>query len=240
MKLLICDDDERQIEYVKGVCEKFFRKCKESVEIINISKADEFLKYIENDVADIYFLDIELKDGNGIELARKLRERDRTSVVVFITSHTKFMPDAFGVHAFQYLTKPISEPAIEKVLNEIVQYTSMSKTKFYFNFSREIYAVDYEKIICFKSEKRKNIIITEEGEYEYYGNFAELDKKLPQDMFVSVRNNCILNMNAIRNIDGNDVYYEIKGKAGEECVSVSRGCRESFRNRFAGYMKKTR
>ena len=49
-------------------------------------------------------------DGtDGIETAKKLRERDEDTILIFITAIREYVFEAFDVAAFHYLLKPIEE-----------------------------------------------------------------------------------------------------------------------------------
>ena len=70
----------------------------------------------EEDFA-IFFLDVQGADG--LETARELRVRERgcaSSVIVFVTGYRDYMEDAFDVHAFQYLVKPVEPKKFAEVL----------------------------------------------------------------------------------------------------------------------------
>ncbi len=59
---------------------------------------------------DLIFLDIELPgDINGMEAARRIRQRDSQVMQVFITSYSDFMSHAFAVEAMDYLVKPVQK-----------------------------------------------------------------------------------------------------------------------------------
>ena len=62
---------------------------------------------------DIYFLDIEMGDISGIELAKKIHSEQensgKRSIIIFVTAFREYMEDAFDVNAFHYLVKPIKE-----------------------------------------------------------------------------------------------------------------------------------
>ena len=79
------------------------------------SSGDELLRS-EEDFA-IYFLDVQGADG--LEVARELRARERGvagSVIVFVTGYRDYMEEAFDVHAFQYLVKPVDGKKFAEVL----------------------------------------------------------------------------------------------------------------------------
>lgn len=59
-------------------------------------------------------------EQNGIETAAALRKNGNSCIVVFITTSTEHMPNAFSVHAFDYIVKPIEKEKIFRVLDEVV------------------------------------------------------------------------------------------------------------------------
>ena len=65
---------------------------------------------------NIIFLDIEMPELDGIQTAVQLRKSGYDGIIIFLTSHTEFMPTAFKVKAFRFLSKPVSEEDFEEAL----------------------------------------------------------------------------------------------------------------------------
>jgi len=76
------------------------------------------LSYAETNPIDLAFLDIEMPDLGGIELAKRLKELDPNISVVFVTAYAKYALDAFGVDAIGYLLKPYLREDIEKYIEK--------------------------------------------------------------------------------------------------------------------------
>ena len=88
---------------------------KPEAEIAAFGAGDALLD-AETDFA-IYFLDIQGADG--LEAARELRARERggaSAVIVFVTGYRDYMEEAFDLHAFQYLVKPVDAKKFTEVL----------------------------------------------------------------------------------------------------------------------------
>mgnify|MGYP003558029937 CR=1 FL=1 len=70
---------------------------------------------------DIYFLDIEMGDISGIELAKRIRKEQgdsgKRSIIIFVTGFREYMEDAFDVNAYHYLVKPVKEEKFFTVLD---------------------------------------------------------------------------------------------------------------------------
>ena len=105
-KIAIVDDSRAYIELITDVLTKESSCTEDHFEIDSFQKASSLLYELEdgNDY-DIYFLDIEMPEMNGLELAREIREKNEDAYLIFITSHMEFAIDGYEVEANQYILK---------------------------------------------------------------------------------------------------------------------------------------
>lgn len=80
----------------------------------------DLLSDIDKIVFDIILLDIYTNDLSGIEIAEKIRLKDSTVKIVFISSSNDFASESFTVNASYYLTKPINENKITSMIKRIL------------------------------------------------------------------------------------------------------------------------
>lgn len=76
------------------------------------------VKWMEEHPVDVAFLDTEIGGVHGTELARQLKEIDENVRIVFVTAHTQYALEAFGVDAIGYVLKPYSGKDIKKELEK--------------------------------------------------------------------------------------------------------------------------
>src|SRR5688500_10042073 len=80
--------------------------------------AKEGSEYLKNNVIDLVFLDINMHNISGLELARSLKIKP---LIVFTTAYKDFAYDGFELEAIDYLLKPIEferfSKAVQKALN---------------------------------------------------------------------------------------------------------------------------
>ena len=70
---------------------------------------------------DLIFLDIELNDTNGLDIAKKLREQEYKGIIIFVTSHSEYVFEGYNVQAFNYLVKPFNKDNLFKTLASAVK-----------------------------------------------------------------------------------------------------------------------
>ena len=142
------------------------------------SSGEELLSY--NGQIDILFLDIQMKDMDGMETARKLRADKFRGFLVFITVLKEMVFQSFEVQAYDYLVKPVDDKQFEKTMERL--YASMQ------NASEDSLLVQkgYEGRIIRKDEivfceiiDRKIYLNLASGEVvDYYERIENLETKL--------------------------------------------------------------
>ena len=107
LKAAICDDDKKFTDIIEYYVTKHYADCLEYT--IHYS-AEELIAFEEAEQKshDIYILDIEMGEMNGLELAQKLRDKDEGIAIVFMSNHN-YMPDSFYVRPHHYLMKPVTD-----------------------------------------------------------------------------------------------------------------------------------
>lgn len=112
----ICDDElDVRMDIKNAILNTMIDKDIE-YQVKEFSNGEDVIKYIELDnEIDILFLDIQMDGLDGMETARKLREYDRTTEIIFVTSIGEKISEAFEVRAFRFIKKPIQHEVIEKI-----------------------------------------------------------------------------------------------------------------------------
>jgi len=70
---------------------------------------------------DLIFLDIQMKDMNGFQVLKKIKEKP---VVVFITAYDNYAIKAFEHYAIDYLLKPFKKERFKESVNRALEYLS--------------------------------------------------------------------------------------------------------------------
>jgi len=77
------------------------------------------LRYAAENFVEIAFLDISPGEMNGLELARRLKNINRKTNIVFVTGYARYAVDAFSVQASDYLLKPVTKEAVAAALERL-------------------------------------------------------------------------------------------------------------------------
>ena len=89
------------------------------------SNAVEALKNINAGSIDVIFLDIQMPDLNGIELARVLDARANKPRIIFTTAYNQFALEGYKVEALDYLLKPFNYEEFLKAAQKALNYKEL-------------------------------------------------------------------------------------------------------------------
>lgn len=214
MNIALCDDD---ININSQLTDLIKKQCKDA----NIScfKGSEDLLSC-TDYFDIYFLDIEMGEISGMELARRIREEQgetgKRSILIFVTAYREYMEEAFDVNAFHYLVKPIKESKFSDVFQRALKEVRSSDEQ------RNKYVIikdgDNRKKILFseiqyiESNDRKVVFHTDSGLAETYARMCDLENELGDTFFrchrcylVNFEKVTAYSVNSIRVLNGDSI-----------------------------------
>lgn len=100
MKIAIIDDDISFLEMFNKKINSSMKKIFDQVIIDQYTNINLFpFQY------DIYFLDIDLIDDNGISIAGKIKENDKNALIIFVTSKNNLVFSALKVQPFYFIRK---------------------------------------------------------------------------------------------------------------------------------------
>jgi two-component system LytT family response regulator len=113
LRLVIVDDERLARRRLEALLAR-----SPGVELLaSCASAEDALRVLDDAPADCVLLDIEMPGASGLELARRLAERDLP--VVFVTAHAQHGAAAFDLEALDYLVKPFDDDRFARALERV-------------------------------------------------------------------------------------------------------------------------
>ena len=122
LRLLICEDEKLIADSISNEINTYFKRRKINIELNVFTNSVEAQKFLLNNIMDAVFLDIEMEQVNGIELAKNIRSISINTQIIFITGYKKYQNYVFSFHVFDYIIKPILASDILNLLDELMLY----------------------------------------------------------------------------------------------------------------------
>jgi DNA-binding LytR/AlgR family response regulator len=129
LKIAVCDDNLQDREHLHSLLNTYEMQNNIDFEIVEFAAATDLIHCEQGHSYDVLFLDVEMPECNGLELADKLRRQgDYFVKIVFVTSYPEYMQDSFNVQAYHYLQKPVIIDTLNTLLNRIIEDYKRSET----------------------------------------------------------------------------------------------------------------
>ena len=115
MRALIIDDEPLSLDYFQRLLRE-----QPGVELAGkFTDPHKALAAAGEVQPDVVFLDIEMPEISGIELAKAIQQRAPQAKIVFVTAYREYAVQAFELNATDYLLKPIRKDRLEKALERL-------------------------------------------------------------------------------------------------------------------------
>ena len=121
MKVVCVDDEKLALDIMTHLLGKI-----EKIELVeSFQTVKTALDFVFKEEVDVVFLDIEMPEINGLELAEKILEKKPHIDVVFVTAYNEYAVEAFELNAIDYLMKPVKLTRLEKTIERLSKETTV-------------------------------------------------------------------------------------------------------------------
>ena len=229
VKIIMADDEHGVLLLIGSILSEL----EDALVVGTAENAIDAIKLVKEKSPDIAFLDIELPDMKGIELAKNLREIKPDLAIVFITAHQEYSLDAFKLYASDYILKPIDQERVKTTFRRIQQMVTIKKNnpsslnpqiaRISINLGNERVFVKLSEIFYIEKAGRHTFIYCSNGKFKTRETLQELEQHLGNGFFRSHKS-YIVNTDRIERIVNypNSSYYEVKFKNFQGKALLSR------------------
>lgn len=235
IKIVIVDDCEKFSDEIYSITKKYYedKKISASIQIYNKS---QMLKYdlSEKIIYDIYFLDIEMPEINGIQLAKEIRKADEKAIIIFITSHLKYAIVGYELGIYRYIPKDnISKkliPALESASEELGKVTEQV---YIVSTNTKYEKIKYEDMLYIYKDRKYSIICCDNATYKVRKSLQQVCEELNQSgqkQFIFIERGYIANIVQIKKVQNGEVIMQ-----NGEVLNIGRSYYSSVKQEIAEY-----
>lgn len=238
MKLAIIEDEQVHRELLAAYLEEWSAERAISLCIKSFSSAESFLfAWEEEQDFAVLFVDIQMKEMNGMEMAKQIRQQDPNIVIVFTTGIPDYMEEGYDVEALHYLLKPISRTKLDQCMDRALQrggqerfllvQTKEQMQKLSFERIMYVEASGHGCVIeyCSRAGKTCQTKTTE--------SISELEKRLSGEDFVRCHRSYLCRTGSIHRIDKTEILMDNGSR-----VPVSRRLYSQVNQAFIQYFRR--
>jgi two-component system LytT family response regulator len=189
----------------------------------------EALAFLKNNQVDFIFLDINMPQLTGIELATLLPPQTK---IVFTTAYSEYAVESYAFQTIDYLLKPITLKRFLSSVQKIEQYfikrepeqvqaAEPGQNSFFVKSGKVLKKIVLKEILYFEGEKDYVRLVTSQEQLLIYRRLKDIGEQLKLP-FVRVHNSYIINYEQLSKIEDNHIYI------ADKRIPVSEKFRDAF------------
>lgn len=120
-RIAVCDDEKAALIAINHYIENTLRQYGIDFDISSFQSVKAMIKNMEENVYDVCFLDIDMPEMNGIDLAKQIYQKHTHTLIVFISAKEEYVFQSFCVHPFSFVRKAHFKEEMERVIKDIVR-----------------------------------------------------------------------------------------------------------------------
>ena len=208
LRIAICDDEKNETEYLAHLTSLWAASFKIGAEISVYDSAEAFLfAYNGDNSFDILLLDIQMKQIDGVTLAKRLRADGFDMQIVFVTGLPDFIAEGYEVSALHYLMKPVGEDKLFAVLDKAVRLLEKADEMLLVDTDEGRTRLPIRDVLYVEAFAHKTTICTINGELAARAPIGELESALGSEFF-RVHRSYLVGLRHIRQITKDTVLMD--------------------------------
>lgn len=217
LKIAVCDDDVIICSQMSELLQERDRDYTIDVYVSGQELIGSQKEY------DVIFLDIEMEPINGIETAKILRNKGRKDYIIFLTSHTDYMPEAFKVQAFRFLQKPIQ---IQQFMESITEAEKdiLEDEKFVVSSEKGLVLINQKDIVYIEALGDGSCLHTEKETYVIKKYLKQWEAILDSSIFFKIHKSYMLGLRYVKVMNESNVELNVD----DISLPVARRRRKAF------------
>ncbi len=231
MKIALCDDQAEHLEILKPYVREFFDNRGIGIDITEFLKGSDIIEC--EDEFDIVFLDIEMGDISGIEVAEKLKQRKSNSVIIVVTAYNEYLDAAMDLQVIRFLKKPVVQSkvdsALERALRDINEKLIVFTTK-----EHQKIRIKSKDIIYAEAGLKNVTVHTVTDTYFVREPLRKIRAALSSADFAVPHNSYVVNLNYITKFKREEIVLDVRDK--EISVHIANKKQPEFKRRFMAFI----
>ena len=206
MQIFICDDE---LPILNNITQKMQKITPEEI-ITGFSSAHELLHALHQSGCDVLFLDIDMPDISGMDIAKQLNQMEHTPLLVFVTNHDELVYESLQYHPFGFIRKSHFDDEIEKVLEDCKKELGSRDLRFHFKMANQNVVILLSDILYFEADGNYLKMYTASEDYRFRSTVTAVENSLQDKGFIRVHKGFLVNQSAVK-IIGKDGLEMING-----------------------------
>lgn len=241
LEIAVCEEYIQEQDSTYNYVAEYIRARPESELMVRyFNSGSQLLNHIQfQGRFDIYLLDIDMPDMNGIEIAKKIRGQDDEAAIIYCSGTSDYAIQSYSVFAYYYLVKPYNKNTLYFILDKLLKKICRDMPKaFMVKVKSGIVRIKLHELIYAESKAHNYYYYLKDGSSVkssmLRSSFNQVMEPLLRDnRYLKISASYIINMNYARRIECGSFVMD-----NGEYLTISRnllaGAKEAYMNFLNG------
>lgn len=197
IRIAVVDDNIKICSHIEKYMTSFSKRHNQKIEVEPYTTSDAFFKAIQenHEVYDLIFLDIEVDEKTGIDIAEYIRYsmQDELQQIVYISGKSEYSIALHDTHPLDFIVKPIKDEQLEKVIMRYMKISGHWTNVFSYQVGRDTIKVKINEIRYFSVVNKDVVIHMLDGEDYFRGSIREIEESLRKYNFLYIHRSYLVN-----------------------------------------------
>lgn len=236
MRFAICDDEQTAIDLLQ---DQFDLRPELAIEHDAYTSGEALLAAYKNGARyDALFIDMEMGGMNGIDTANAIREIDEQVIIIFVTSHTRYMKQAFGHNVLYFVEKAHLDTDLAHAIDVVMRELARRRLSLKINDNKKTLHLYYDEIFYIESVVHYLEFHTKDTVYRSRSSLSQFEATLTPGIFARAHKGFLVNLEHVRAVNAADITLRDKNMPhiplGEKYKAAFRQAWQRYLERKAG------
>ncbi len=230
----MCDEDAALLQYQVQEIQPLFSAENVVCRIDAFTSSRELFDRLDDQEYDIVFLDIDMPEITGFDLAKKATQVYPNMLIIFVTSHDELVFPTFRYHPFRFIRKSFFQEEIGEAVREAVKSIRERNRIVEIQTTEGLQFVYASEILYAESEKNYVSIITRHGILRCRDTISHKEKEWSGFGFIRTHSGFLVNQRYIYAIEAETV--QLRSKKYPE-IPLSKRRKDAVIEAFQRYVR---
>lgn len=230
----VCDDDKYVLEKLERDCRSYFEEKGLELQMYVADSGEKMLFKCKGEEINLAFIDIEMPEMSGFELADYLRLCVRMERLVFVTNKDDLVHESINYQPFGFVRKSRWEEELLRTLNRFYKELLRNEAKITVHFQKkELMDIFVCEIRYIEINSHTLSIYRKDSIIRIRETMRSIEERLREHYFIRIHQGYLVNARYIQKFEDNDCVL-VDG----ERLPVSRHKKEAVRKQYMDYIRK--
>lgn len=234
MNIVVCDDVEQEAQHTTTFIKNYFKQ--KNLPLPQITVVQNGIKLLQEAKIDLLFLDIELEEESGIDLANEINNKNPSTIIIFVSNYPFYVTDTYTVEAAQFFIKPLRTEIFEKEFTRILKRYESKQEQFVRKCHGEDIVFYKKDVVYLESSKRIiKVILADHTKQEYYGKISAEEEFFSNSTIIQCHKGFLVNLEYVYGLNHNDLIIQFPDQTQIK-IPISRNHYENVKSAYMQYV----